>query len=69
MILGIDAGGTFTDFVLRDDAGQVSIHRLLTSARDQSAAILQGIADLEAGPETSVVHGATEATTIISSPI
>lgn len=62
MILGIDVGGTFTDFVLLDDAGRVRIHKLLTSARDQSVSILQGIADLEAGPETTVVHGATVAT-------
>ena len=62
MILGIDVGGTFTDFVLLDDAGRVSIHKLLTSARDQSVAILQGIADLEVGPDTTVVHGATVAT-------
>ena len=46
MILGIDAGGTFTGFVLLDDAGQVSIHELLTSARDQSVSILQGIGAL-----------------------
>ena len=62
MILGIDVGGTFTDFVNLNDAGQVCIHKLLTSARDQSVAILQGIADLDAGPETTVVHGATVAT-------
>lgn len=62
MILGIDVGGTFTDFVLLDGAGQVRIHKLLTSARDQSIAILQGLADLSAGPETIVVHGATVAT-------
>ena len=62
MILGIDVGGTFTDFVLLDGTGQVSIHKLLTSARDQSIAILQGISDLEAGPETIIVHGATVAT-------
>ncbi len=62
MILGVDVGGTFTDFVLLDDAGQVSIHKLLTSARDPSLAILQGITDLEAGPGTTVVHGATVAT-------
>jgi N-methylhydantoinase A len=49
MILGIDVGGTFTDFVRLDDAGRVRIHKLLTSARDQSVSILQGIADLEAG--------------------
>jgi N-methylhydantoinase A len=62
MILGVDVGGTFTDFCLLDSAGQVRIHKLLTSARDQSEAILQGIADLQAGPETTVVHGATVAT-------
>lgn len=62
MILGIDVGGTFTDLVLLDDAGQVSIHKLLTSARDPSVAILQGIADLNAGLEATVVHGATVAT-------
>jgi N-methylhydantoinase A len=62
MILGVDVGGTFTDLVLLDGAGQVRIHKLLTSARDPSVAILQGIADLEAGRETAVVHGATVAT-------
>ncbi len=62
MILGVDVGGTFTDLILLDDEGQVSIHKLLTSARDPSVAILQGIADLEAGPEATVVHGATVAT-------
>jgi N-methylhydantoinase A len=62
MILGVDVGGTFTDFCLLDGAGRVLIHKLLTSARDQSLAILQGIADLQAGPETTVVHGATVAT-------
>jgi N-methylhydantoinase A len=62
MILGIDVGGTFTDFVLLDDAGRVCIHKLLTTARDQSVAILQGMADMEVGLETVVVHGATVAT-------
>jgi N-methylhydantoinase A len=62
MILGIDVGGTFTDLVLLDGTGRVRIQKLLTSARDPSVAILQGIADLGAGPETTVVHGATVAT-------
>jgi N-methylhydantoinase A len=69
MILGIDVGGTFTDFCLLDDAGRVRIHKLLTSARDPSVAILQGIADgseltagLDVGTEATVVHGATVAT-------
>ena len=62
MILGVDVGGTFTDFVLLDDTGQVHIHKLLTSTCDPSAAILQGIDDLNAGPDTAVIHGATVAT-------
>ena len=62
MLLGIDVGGTFTDFVLLEDAGRVRIHKLLTSARDPSLAILSGIDDLKAGPGTTVVHGATVAT-------
>jgi hypothetical protein len=41
MILGIDVGGTFTDFVLLDDAGRVRSHKLRTSARDPLTAILQ----------------------------
>ncbi len=62
MILGIDVGGTFTDLVLLDDAGRVRIHKLLTTARDPSVAILEGIAHLRAGPEAIVIHGATVAT-------
>ena len=62
MILGIDVGGTFTDLVLLDGAGRVRIHKLLTSARDPSQAILQGSAELGSGPETTVVHGTTVAT-------
>jgi len=62
MILGVDVGGTFTDLVLLDDAGRVRIHKLLTTARDPSEAIVQGIAEIGAGPDTAVVHGATVAT-------
>ncbi len=62
MILGVDVGGTFTDLALLDNAGRVRIHKLLTSARDPSVSILHGIADLDAGIETTVVHGATIAT-------
>ncbi len=62
MILGIDVGGTFTDFVLLDEAGRVRIHKLLTTARDPSLAILRGIDELQAGLHTAIVHGATVAT-------
>jgi hypothetical protein len=41
---------------------EVRSHKLLALARDASTAILQGVADLEAGQETTAVHGAIVAT-------
>ncbi len=61
-ILGIDVGGTFTDFVLLDDSGHLSIHKLLTSASDQSQAVMQGLTEMGVGPDAKLVHGATVAT-------
>ncbi len=62
MILGIDVGGTFTDFCLLDEAGLVRVHKRLTSASNPSLSIVQGIAELSAGPDSTVVHGTTVAT-------
>ena len=48
MRLGIDVGGTFTDFVLLDDAsGQTHIYKNLTTPRDPSEAMEAGIRALE----------------------
>ena len=45
--LGVDIGGTFTDFVLIDDQdGTVSIHKVLTTPRDPSEAVLRGAKEL-----------------------
>ncbi len=47
MRLGIDVGGTFTDFVLLDDAtGQITTYKCLTTPRDPSDAIEEGIRGL-----------------------
>ena len=47
MRLGVDVGGTFTDFVLLDDAtGQVRTYKCLTTPRDPSNAIEEGIRGL-----------------------
>ena len=62
MILGIDVGGTFTDFCLLDEAGQVRVHKRLTSTSDPSLSVLQGIDELSAGTDATVVHGTTVAT-------
>jgi N-methylhydantoinase A/oxoprolinase/acetone carboxylase beta subunit len=46
--LGCDIGGTFTDFVLLDDrTGAVTIHKCLTTPKDPSDAVEQGIRALQ----------------------
>lgn len=62
MILGVDVGGTFTDFCLLEDDGRIRVHKRLTSPRDPSQSILEGIAEIGAGREATVVHGTTVAT-------
>ncbi len=63
--LGIDTGGTFTDFVLWHQ-GEVRIHKVLSTPAAPELAILQGIADLgldAAG--LKVIHGSTVATNAV----
>jgi N-methylhydantoinase A len=66
LFLGIDTGGTFTDFVLFSNEG-VKIHKVLSTPDDPARSILQGIADLGLSQqmkngELSVIHGSTVAT-------
>lgn len=66
IFLGIDTGGTFTDFVVLSNEG-VKIHKVLSTPDDPTRAILQGIADLELTQQMkngvlSVIHGSTVAT-------
>ncbi|TAK33168.1 MAG: hydantoinase/oxoprolinase family protein [Chloroflexota bacterium] len=61
MRLGVDIGGTFTDFVFYDGSS-FAIHKLPTTPTDPSRALLQGVRDLEVPQETVMVHGTTVAT-------
>lgn len=61
-LLGIDTGGTFTDFIVYKN-GQLTTHKVLSTPKAPEQAILQGIEEL--GLDTSdltVVHGSTVAT-------
>ncbi len=63
--LGVDTGGTFTDFVLWED-GRIRVHKLLSTPRAPEEAILQGIRDLGLEPQDlRVVHGSTVATNAV----
>ncbi len=61
-ILGIDTGGTFTDFVALDGEG-LKVHKVLSTPDAPERAILQGIRELGFAPEELlVIHGSTVAT-------
>jgi N-methylhydantoinase A/oxoprolinase/acetone carboxylase beta subunit len=64
--LGCDIGGTFTDFVLlNDQTGEIKINKCLTTPRDPSDAVEQGIRELEVNTPgfvevlDEVIHGTT----------
>mgnify|MGYP000123789058 CR=1 FL=1 len=64
--MGIDTGGTFTDFVLLSGE-KISIHKVLSTPDDPSRAIMQGIDELGLSEEVLkgrlvIVHGSTVAT-------
>ncbi len=60
--VGVDTGGTFTDFVLWKD-GRLSNRKVLSTPRDPSVAVLEGVADLMEGKAgIFIVHGTTVAT-------
>ena len=64
-LIGIDTGGTFTDFVLWQD-GRIRVHKVLSTPQAPERAILEGIRDLGLDAQRlSVVHGSTVATNAV----
>jgi N-methylhydantoinase A len=62
--LGVDVGGTFTDFFLVDEAtGETRTHKVASTPDDPSRAILEGLEALApAGGLAFLAHGTTVAT-------
>ncbi len=72
--IGIDVGGTFTDFILTRDEAPPLLHKVLSTPADPSIAVVTGLAELAAmvdparGVESfaasieTIVHGTTVAT-------
>src|ERR1043166_2777628 len=70
--VGLDIGGTFTDFVLYDAANRrISLYKCLTTPHDPSAAALEGLSELAAQAAIKIadigeiVHGTTLVTNAI----
>lgn len=65
LAIGIDTGGTFTDFVVVDAHG-VRTHKVLSTPEAPERAILQGLGELGFDPRSveraRIVHGSTVAT-------
>ena len=70
--IGVDIGGTFTDFaLLDDDTGKLAIHKQLTTPKDPAASVLEGCkilldaSKVNIADVTAVVHGTTLVTNAV----
>ncbi|MGZ4336961.1 MAG: hydantoinase/oxoprolinase family protein, partial [Gaiellaceae bacterium] len=71
-VVGVDIGGTFTDFMLYDtSSGGVHVHKVPSTPSDPERAMVQGLAELcamagiGAHDVTGVFHGTTAATNAV----
>jgi len=62
MRIGIDSGGTFTDFVVLHDDGRLDSFKLRSNPASPASVILEGIRRIGAPKTADVVHGSTVAT-------
>jgi N-methylhydantoinase A len=70
--VGIDVGGTFTDFVVTRDGREARLHKTLSTPADPSIAVVQGLAEIAAAEGhtpgefaaaiDAIVHGTTVTT-------
>src|SRR3989442_1470334 len=64
--VGIDVGGTFTDFVVRAPSGRLSSGKVPTTPANPALGVMQGLTTLVgSAPLTSVAHGTTIVTNAI----
>ena len=75
MKVGIDVGGTFTDFLITDEDGTSRVAKVLSTPEDPSIGLMAGLAEVarEHGEElrdfvrriTTIVHGTTVTTNVV----
>jgi N-methylhydantoinase A len=73
--VGIDVGGTFTDFLVADDDGGVQVGKVLSTPQDPSIGLLHGLEEMAAergqdlarfvGGISTIVHGTTVSTNVV----
>ncbi len=62
MRIGIDTGGTFTDFVVCQDSGRIETFKLRSNPHSPASVILAGLAQASGSEGAEVIHGSTVAT-------
>ena len=73
--IGVDVGGTFTDFLLIDSSGTWEVYKVLSTPRDPSIGLLNGLKEMAGhhdlrleeflGRVELIVHGTTVATNAV----
>lgn len=69
--MGVDIGGTFTDFIYVDDAGKVEVYKTSTTPEDPSIGMIEGIGaicdklGLKHDEIDEIFHGTTIATNMV----
>ena len=64
IIIGVDTGGTFTDFVFKE-GDRWGVHKRLSTPANPAEAVLEGMKQIAEKNEKSIVHGSTVATNAI----
>lgn len=69
--MGVDVGGTFTDFIYVDDDGKVEVYKISTTPHDPSIGMMEGInaicdkLHLDHSEIDEIFHGTTIATNMV----
>jgi N-methylhydantoinase A len=64
MIIGVDTGGTFTDFVYKQ-GDTWGVYKVLSTPSNPAEAVLNGLNHLAHGKKKQIIHGSTVATNAI----
>ena len=64
MIIGVDTGGTFTDFVYKE-GDSWGVYKVLSTPSNPAQAVLEGLRYLSEGKKKQIIHGSTVATNAI----
>ena len=63
-IIGIDTGGTFTDFIYQEKGGW-RVYKCLSTPHNPAEAVLRGLKHISGSKKIQVIHGSTVATNCI----